>query len=83
MRDVFNLVLREGGLLAGMGLLVGMAANVALGRLIRNQLYDVSPLEPMVIVAVLITMGAVALLASVLPARRATRVNPAEVLNGQ
>jgi cell division protein FtsL len=57
-----------------------MAANVALSRLIERQLYEVRPLDPMVILLVLLTMGAVALVACAVPARRATTVNPAEVL---
>ena len=66
-----------------MGLFVGMAANVGLGRLIRNQLYEVSPLDPMVIAAVLIAMGAWPF--SRPCCRRGARPgwNPAEVLNGQ
>jgi predicted permease len=80
MRDVFRLVLREGAMLAGGGLLIGLAANVGLGRLIQQQLYEVQPLDPVVIALVLVTMGTVALLACAIPARRATQVNPAEVL---
>jgi putative ABC transport system permease protein len=81
VRDIFRLVLREGALLAAGGLLIDMVGNVAFGGVIRDQLYEVRPLDPLVLALVLVTLGAVALLACALPARRATKVNPAIALN--
>ena len=77
----FELVLREGALLAGGGLILGMAVHAGLGRVIQNQLYEVQPLDPVAIAVVLLTMSAVAFVACAIPAKRATRLNPAEVLS--
>jgi ABC-type antimicrobial peptide transport system permease subunit len=78
--DIFRLVRREGALLTATGVLLGMAGNLALGGVIRDQLYEVRPLDPVVLLLVVSTLGTVALVACALPARRATQVNPATVL---
>jgi putative ABC transport system permease protein len=78
--DVLRLVLRQGMVLAGAGILLGVAAAFALGRLIESQLYGVHAGDPATIIAVAVLLGVTALVANLLPAWRATRVDPAVVL---
>jgi len=78
--DVLRLMVRQGMAPVLLGLVIGMAAALALGRLLTTQLYQVSPHNPALLAATAVTLGAVALLACFLPARRATFVNPIEAL---
>jgi predicted permease len=80
--DVMKLVLRQGALLAGIGIVVGGAAALALTRLIRGMLFDVSTTDPLAFAAVILCMLAVALLASFIPARRAAGIAPMSILRG-
>ena len=80
---VFKLVLREGAALGGSGLALGLAGAFALRRALENQIYGVGPNDPLVLCAAMAVLGSIALAASILPARRATRVDPAVVLNQQ
>ena len=75
-RDILKLVLRQGAILAGIGALLGLVAAAGLTRLIEALLYGVGALDPWTFVALPLTLLAVALLASYVPARRATRVDP-------
>jgi predicted permease len=79
-RQVRGLVLRQGATLAAIGLATGLAGAVGLSRLIGNLLFGMARLGFETTAAVAITLGAVCLLASYLPARRATRTQPLEVL---
>jgi len=74
--DVVWLVMREVLMLVGSGIVLGVAAASALGRLIASQLYGVTANDPLTIMGAAGLLLAVALLAGYLPARRATRVNP-------
>jgi predicted permease len=74
--DVVWLVMREVLVLVGSGIVLGLAASWALGRLIASQLYGVTANDPQTIAAASGLLLFVALLAGYLPARRATRVNP-------
>ncbi|HEU4586520.1 MAG TPA: ABC transporter permease [Gemmatimonadaceae bacterium] len=80
--DVMKLVLRQGALLAGTGIVVGGAAALALTRLIRGMLFGVSTTDPLAFVAVILCMLTVALLASFIPARRAAGIAPMSILRG-
>ena len=75
-RAIFELVLREGLLLIACGFLLGAAGAVALRRSLESQLFGVSATDPFVLVAVTAILGAVAVAACALPARRATRIDP-------
>ncbi len=75
-RNVLQLVLRRGVRLAGVGATFGVAAALALTRLIAGLLYDVSATDPFTFSCVVILLLAIALLACYVPARRAMRVDP-------
>ncbi len=75
-RDVFGLVLGRGIALALGGLAVGLGAAWALTRLLSSTLYQVDATDPAIFLAVALALGAIALLACYLPARRAARVDP-------
>jgi predicted permease len=78
--DVLRLVVRQGMTPAVIGLVLGLAAALALGRLLTAQLYEVSANNPALLGATSITLAVVALLACLIPARRASLVNPIEAL---
>ena len=78
--DVLSLVLSEGGRLVALGLLVGVPAALVSARVIRSQLYGVGPSDPHTYVLVSLVLGAAALVAMWLPARRACRVDPVSTL---
>jgi putative ABC transport system permease protein len=74
--DVFRLVAKEGLILGLAGLAIGVAASLGLNRLMGSQLYGVTPTDPATFAAVSVLLVAVILLASYVPARRATKVDP-------
>jgi putative ABC transport system permease protein len=78
--DVLRLVVTQGMWPVVIGLVLGMAGALALGRLLTAQLYEVSPTNPLLLAATAVMLGFVALLACVMPARRATLVNPIQAL---
>ncbi len=78
--SVLRLVIREGAILVLIGLTAGIAGVVALRHVIASQLYGVGVLDPVVVVSVGGTLLAAALLACLVPARRASRVNPVVAL---
>jgi len=78
--QLVQMVLREAALLAGIGLAIGIAGSVGLQKVIANELFGVRPLEPLVVAGVIASLGAVVLAASLIPARRATQVDPMVVL---
>jgi predicted permease len=79
-REVLRLVVGEGMRLAGAGLGLGLIAALGLTRLMRRLLFEVSPTDPLALGLVSLTLAAVALLATWVPARRAARVDPLEAL---
>jgi putative ABC transport system permease protein len=77
---IFAMVLRQGAVLIGLGLVFGAAGSFALGRVVQSMLYGVGPADPLVFLVVLAVLTGAALVACVLPAGRATRVDPAVAL---
>lgn len=82
-RDVLQLVLRQGMMPVIAGLFVGLAAALAIGRLIAAQLYKTSAHNPLLLSATIAVLATAALLACLLPARRATLVNPMDALRAE
>jgi predicted permease len=80
--DVLSLVLRQGGSLALIGIALGGVGALFLTRLLSGLVYGVSTTDPLAFGGVVALLAAVALLASWLPARRAARVDPMDVLRG-
>ena len=74
--DVLKLILRKGVVLAGVGIVVGMIVSATTASMMASLLYGVHPHDPAVFLAVPLLLFAVAVLASYLPARRATKVDP-------
>lgn len=83
VQSVRQLMLGEGLRVALVGLGVGLLACVGLGRLMESVLYGVSPLDPFNLGTVAVVMIVIGLLASWVPAHRATRVNPVEALRNE
>jgi putative ABC transport system permease protein len=73
--DLVELVVGQGMLLTLIGLIVGVGASFALTRLLERLLFGVSTIDPLIFVAVPLLLASVALVACLLPARRATRMN--------
>jgi ABC-type antimicrobial peptide transport system permease subunit len=80
---VVKLVVREALSLLGAGLFLGVAGSVALRSVVAGQLYGVKPLDPVVMLSVIVTLAVVGLTACVLPARRAAGVDPVTVLRAE
>ncbi len=80
---IFRRVVVEGGWILALGLAAGLAVAAGLRRLIESQLYGVSALDPAVLAAVAGLLAAVALVACLVPARRAMRVDPVVALRDE
>ena len=81
--QVAQLVMGESMRAVGLGIVLGIVASVALGRLVASLLYATSPRDPIVLVAVVVVLVTVALMASIIPTWRATRTDPAIVLRAE
>ncbi|MBV8100805.1 MAG: ABC transporter permease [Verrucomicrobia bacterium] len=80
--NILQLVLRQGLKLAGIGLVIGVTAALALARLMSSLLYGVSANDPLSLTIAILVLGAAAALASLLPALRAVRIEPITALRG-
>jgi putative ABC transport system permease protein len=74
--DVLKLVLRQGLILTAAGIVLGLIATVSVTRLMTSVLFEVRPGDPLILGLAALILGSVAMLASYLPARRATKVDP-------
>jgi ABC-type antimicrobial peptide transport system permease subunit len=76
--DVLGLILKDGGRLAGLGILIGTLASIAAARVLASQieLFHVSATDFVSFAGVVLLLGVVSALACWLPARRATKVDP-------
>jgi putative ABC transport system permease protein len=74
--DLLRLVLGRAAILIGSGTCLGLAGSVLLVRLITGLLFGTAPLDPLTFAAIPVLLAAVALAASYIPARRATKVDP-------
>jgi putative ABC transport system permease protein len=81
--DVLRLVVGQGMLLAGIGLALGLLAAFGLTRIMSSLLFGVSVTDPITYFGLALLLGAIALLACYIPARRATKVNPVVALRAE
>ncbi len=78
--NVLRMVIREGMVLAGAGIVLGIAGALALGRVLESVLFQIKPTDPATFVSVAILLAVVSATACYVPARRAMRVEPMEAL---
>jgi ABC-type antimicrobial peptide transport system permease subunit len=78
--DVIGMVLSEAAMVVSAALVIGLVAALAAGRVLRSLLYQTSPTDTAVFVAVPVLLATVALVASLLPARSAARIDPNEAV---
>jgi ABC-type antimicrobial peptide transport system permease subunit len=81
--DLLSMVIAQGLRPVGVGLLLGLAGSLAIGRFVAGLLFDVTPHDPATLAGVLLLVGAVALVACYVPARRATRIDPMTALRAE
>jgi putative ABC transport system permease protein len=74
--DVMRMVIGQASLLIAAGVVIGAAASLTLESVMRNMLFEVSARDPVALTVIAALLVAVALAASIVPARRATRVDP-------
>jgi putative ABC transport system permease protein len=79
-RRIVPLILRQGAVLAGLGILIGVAGALASAQVLRSLLFGASATDPLVLVLVSFALLTIALLACVVPVRRALRVDPVDAL---
>jgi putative ABC transport system permease protein len=82
-RDVLRLIVNQGMRPVVMGLAIGIVSAFALGRLIAAQLYEVSAHNPALLAGSTVLLAAIALVACLVPARRATHVDPIQALRAE
>ncbi len=78
--NVFGIVLKDGLKILGVGLAVGLAGAFFVGQLMKSELFGTEPLSPVVLILVTLLLSTVAMIASAIPAWRASRINPIVVL---
>jgi ABC-type antimicrobial peptide transport system permease subunit len=79
-RDILWLVMRQGTVITAAGIVMGLLAGLVLARSLASILYGVSPSDPVAVAAAVAVLGLVTMAACYVPARRATRVDPARTL---
>jgi predicted permease len=82
-RDVIGMVIRQGMTMAGAGTAIGVLAALLFTRLMSSLLFGISPADPMTFLVIPLLLIAVAFAACYVPARRATRVDPLQVLRSE
>jgi putative ABC transport system permease protein len=82
-RDVLRLIVKQGMKPVVIGLAIGIVSAFTLGRLIASQLYEVSAHNPVLLAGSTVLLAAIALIACLLPARRATHVDPIQALRAE
>jgi len=80
---VVKMILARAATLVAAGVSLGLASAVGVTRVLASLLYEVSPLDPRVLVGVSVTVAGVAMLAALLPARRAAATDPLAILRNE
>jgi ABC-type antimicrobial peptide transport system permease subunit len=73
---LLKMVMRQGMILVGGGIALGLVGAVILTRFLSGYLFGISPFDPITFVVVAVVLASVALMANAIPARRASRVDP-------
>jgi putative ABC transport system permease protein len=81
--NVVRLIVRQGAMLTSIGLVLGVGGSIAVGRQMQSTLYGVGALDVSVIASVAAILFATALVASYLPARRASSIDPMQALRSE
>jgi putative ABC transport system permease protein len=82
-REVLRMILAQGAGLVGLGLVLGVAAALALRKALASVLFGVTPTDPVILGVVVLVLSTVAFMACYVPARRATRVDPLVALRNE
>ena len=82
-KDIVRLVLKKGLVQLALGMAIGLGAGVAMSRPLQFVMFDVNPKDPVVYAAIVGALGLAGLLACLVPARRATRVNLVDALRAE
>jgi ABC-type antimicrobial peptide transport system permease subunit len=82
-RQVLLMVIKQGMSLALVGIAIGLAAALALTRVMKNLLFNVSPIDPATLALITLLLALVTLIACYIPARRATKVDPLIALRSE
>jgi ABC-type antimicrobial peptide transport system permease subunit len=81
--NVLRLILKRGALLAGVGLVIGLGAALGATRLLRSILYDTQPGDPATFAGIALLLGLSAMVATLVPAWRATRIEPVDAIKSE
>ena len=81
--DVLKLIVGQGVVLVSFGVVVGLAASLVLTRVMSTLLFSVSPSDPAIFALVVVLLSLVAIAASYLPARRASKLDPMVALRSE
>jgi putative ABC transport system permease protein len=81
--DVLTMIIREGGMLVGVGLAIGAALGLAASHAAQSLLFGLQPNDPATLIAALVLLAGIGLAASYWPARRASKLDPAAVLRNE
>jgi putative ABC transport system permease protein len=79
-KDVLRTIVREGVAMAAAGTVIGTAATLTMGNVLRNVLFEVRPADPVTLGAAVVVLAVTTLAASYIPARRALSLDPAVAL---
>lgn len=80
---ILRLVIGAGARVVGLGLAVGIVASLALGRIMASLLFETSPYDPRILILTGIVLSTAAVLASLVPALRAARIDPVVALRSE
>jgi ABC-type antimicrobial peptide transport system permease subunit len=81
--NIVGLIVRQGGRLSALGILLGLAGSLAVTRYLRTLLFGIGPNDPATLVGVAMLLGLVTLLACLIPGTRAARVDPSRALQSE